>query len=83
MSERTMMLGRLEEAKIRRREMTLKAEGLCTSIRQDISPVLYDIEEMKIPVSAQMMDELVMVYAELLGLRGKIERLSRELGNGQ
>ncbi len=84
MSERELMMGKLAAANSRMEELRLKAEGLCNSIRQDISPALHDkIEEMNIPVSAQMMDELVVVYAELLALGNKIERLERELGHGQ
>ena len=83
MSERTLMMGQLAQAEKKQAELRLKAEGLCATIRQDISPVLSDIEEMDIPRAAQMMDDLVMIHGELLVLQSRIARLNKELGNGQ
>lgn len=82
-AERIMMMGKLAEAQQQRKRLLLKAEGLCSSIRQDISPVLSNVEDMDIPRASLMMDELMMAYVDILGLNNKIERLNRELGNGQ
>jgi hypothetical protein len=77
--ERAAMRGKLAEAKEQQNRLLLKAEGLCTAIRQGLNTALTPFPELEIPQVAGQMDDLVMVWAELAKLSGDIARLEREL----
>lgn len=79
-AERIMMQGRLAEAEEERKKLRLRAEGLCGSIRQEISPVLCDVEEMNIALVSAQMDELLGLHIDLLEVAGDIQRLKKALG---
>lgn len=77
--ERAAMRGKLAEAEVRQKQLNLKAEGLCTAIRQGLNTALTPFTDMEIPQLAQQMDDLVMTWAELAKVQGDIARLQREL----
>ena len=57
------------------------AEALATAIRQGINTALTDIEDIEIPQLSEMWSDLEVCWAELLSIRGDIERLEKEIGN--
>jgi len=77
--ERAALRGRLAEAEANRRQLRLKAEGLCAAIRQGLYTALTDVEEIEIALAAQQMDGLVAVMGELAAVQGLIARLEKEL----
>jgi len=78
--ERAAMKGRLEEDRASSARLRLKIDGLCQSIRQQLNTALTSVDELDVPLAAQMMDDLVAAYAELTALAGRIARLEKELG---
>ena len=79
-NERLMMQGKLAGLRNQRTQLQMKGKGLCRSIAPAINPVLLDIEEMEIALTAQQMDELVMVQAELVSVNSHIRELEKALG---
>ena len=77
--ERAAMKGRLAEAKHEYLDKTNKAKGLCDSIKMQLNYDLTTIEDMEMAITVQVFDELAQTYAEILGLKTKIERLEKEL----
>ena len=78
--EQAAMKGKLADLKVKQDRLILKAEGLCKTIRTELNTALTPVEDLEIAQAAQQMDELSMVMAELAGVKGKIERLNKELG---
>jgi hypothetical protein len=79
-NERLMMTGKLAELRSKRTKLQIKGKGLCRSIRPLINPAMLEVEEMEIPMAAQLMDEMVMVQGELLGTNDQIRNLEKALG---
>jgi len=77
--ERAAMRGKLAEAREKQARMKAKAEGLCTSLRQQLNTALTPVEEIEIDQVDQQSSELTMTLAELQGIRADISRLEREL----
>ena len=77
--ERAAMRGKLAELQDNQRKLVLKAEGLCTAIRQGLNTALTPFLEQQIPQAASQMDDLVMVWVELQKVQSDIARLEREL----
>lgn len=77
--ERAAMKGRLAEANDKQAKLRSKAEGLCTSLRQQLNTALTPVEEIEIDQFSVQSDELEMTLAELQSVRGDIARLDREL----
>jgi len=77
--ERAAMQGRLAEARMKRDRLKAKAEGLCTSLRQQLNTALTPVEEIEIDQVDSQASDLTMTLAELQSVRGDIARLEREL----
>jgi hypothetical protein len=77
--ERTIMRGKLAQAKEDKGKLVLKISGLCAGIRQALNPLITPVEEMDIAQAATQMDELVTAHVEMLGLTTDIQRLERAI----
>ncbi|MCF6265242.1 MAG: hypothetical protein L3J57_01700 [Desulfuromusa sp.] len=77
--ERAAMKGQLAGLEESRKKLRLRIEGNCTAVRSGLNTLLYDIDDLKIPVAAEQMDDLMMAWGELAAVNGKIARLEREL----
>lgn len=77
--ERTLMQGKLAQAREDKAKLVMKINGLCTIIRQGLNPVLLPVEEMDIAQAASLMDELLSAHIELLDVTTQIQRLERAL----
>lgn len=77
--ERAAMLGRLAEAKDAEAKARLKCEALCRTIRMELNAMLKPVDQMDIPGTGEMWDDLAVTYAELLTAKQDRERLEREL----
>jgi len=78
--ERAAMRGRLVEAQLRGKKLTLRIEGNCTAIRTGLNTALTPVRDLCVPQLAEQMDELVSAWAELQATISEISRLERELG---
>ncbi len=78
--ERAAMRGRLVEAQLRAKKLTLRIEGNCTAIRTGLNTALTPVRELAVPQLAEQMDELVSAWGELQATISEISRLERELG---
>ena len=78
--ERAAMRGQLAEAEQARGKLRLKIDGLCASIRMQLNTALTAVEDLDVPMAAQMMDDLVTAYAELTAISGRIARIEKDLG---
>ncbi len=79
MRERTQMKDELFEVEESIKTKTVKAKRHCEYIREWLNPLLAEIEEMRIADAAGLMDELVLLQAELLRLSNKAEELKAAL----
>ena len=77
--ENEAMRGRLAALNAEQKQLILKGEGLCTAIRQGLNTALTPFPDMEISQVSQQMDDLVVTWAELISVQGKISRLEREL----
>ena len=78
--ERAAMRGRLVEAQLRAKKLTLRIEGNCTAIRTGLNTALTPVRELAVPQLAEQMDELVSAWGELQATISEISRLERGLG---
>jgi hypothetical protein len=81
-NERLMMEGQLSGLKQETRSLTLKIEGLCRSLRENLNTALTPIKELEILLISEQARELELTCAELQGKEHRISRLRRELGRG-
>lgn len=77
--ERAAMRGRFAELQDKKAKLRLKAEGLCTAIRQGLNTALTPVEDIEMAIIAGQMDDLVMAYAEMQGVLADIARIEKEL----
>lgn len=77
--ERAAMRGKLADAQLRAKKLTLRIEGNCTAIRTGLNTALTPVADLAVPQIAEQMDELVEAWAELQATRSEIARLEREL----
>jgi len=78
--ERAAMRGKLAQTKEKKLRLENKFYGLARSLRQGLNPVLADaIEDIEIPQLSEMWADLEMCWAEIISLRGDMERLEKEL----
>ena len=77
--ERAAMKGKLAQAREKRKRLMSKFEALATAMRQGLNTALTEIEDIEIPQLSEMWGELEVCWAEILILRGDIERLEKEL----
>ena len=78
-NERELLKQELFEVDETVRAETARAEQLCGHIRAWLNPLLHPPAEMRIAEAAGLMDELVVVQAELLRLSSRAEALKRAL----
>lgn len=78
--ERAAMRGKLAQAREKKIRLMSKFEALASAIRQGLNTALTDIEDIEIPQLSAMWGDLEVCWAELLSIRGDIERLEKELG---
>lgn len=79
MSERGQLKGELFEAQEAAKRKDALAKGHCERVRDLLNPLLSEIEEMRIVEAAELMDELVVLQAELLRLGSKADQLKKAL----
>lgn len=77
--EREAMRGRLAGLKDQRRQLEMRAEGLCRSIRQELNVLLSPVAELNVPLAAQQMSDLEAAWGELTAVDLQIGRLEKEL----
>jgi hypothetical protein len=77
--ERAAMRGKLADARMRAKKLSLRIEGNCTAIRQGLNTALTPVADLAVPQLAEQMDELVGAWAELQATLAEIARLEREL----
>lgn len=77
--ERAAIMGRLAEAKDAEAKARLKCEALCRTIRMELNAMLKPVEEMDVPGTSALWDDLAVTYAELLTAKQDRVRLEREL----
>jgi len=77
--ERAAMRGKLVEAQLRQKKLTLRIEGNCTAIRTGLNTALTPVRDLLVPQLAEQMDELVNAWGELQATISEISRLEREL----
>jgi len=80
--ERLMMEGKLTHLEQDARNLILKIEGFCTSIRAGLNTALTPVEELEIPLISQQMRDLEFSYVKLQGVNSQIKRIKKELGRG-
>ena len=78
--ERAAMRGKLADAQMRAKKLTLRIDGNCTAIRQGLNTALTPVPDLAVPQLAEQMDELVVAWDELQATFSEIARLERELG---
>lgn len=76
---RAAMRGRQAELKERQHSLRLRARGQLKQLVLTVNPSLHDIEEMEIPEAAAIMDNLVLIQAELLRIRDRLAELGEAL----
>lgn len=79
MRERQQLKGELFDAQEEIKRKGSKAQGHCERIRELLNPLLTEIEEMRIAEAAGLMDDLVMLQAELLRLTSRADQLKKAL----
>jgi len=77
--ERAAMRGKLVDAQLRAKKLTLRIEGNCTAIRTGMNTALMPVRDLLVPQLAEQMDELVNAWGELQATISEISRLEREL----
>jgi len=77
--ERAAMIGKLAQAREKRRRLMSKFEALATALRRGLNTALCDIEDIEMPQLSEMWADIEVTWAELLSLRSDIERLEKEL----
>lgn len=77
--EREAMRGKLGEARLREKKLTMLIEGFCSAIRTGLNTALTNVEDLEVPQLAAQMDELVNNWGELQATRSEIARLQKEL----
>lgn len=78
--ERAAMRGKLADAQLRQKKLTLRIEGNCTAIRTGLNTALTPVPDLAVPQLAEQMDELTAAWGELQVTLSEISRLERELG---
>jgi hypothetical protein len=77
--ERERLKGRLYDARLEEKRLTLLIEGYCTTIRSGLNTALTPVENLEVPQLAAQMDELVNMWGELQATRSQIARYQKEL----
>ena len=77
--ERAAMRGKLVDAQLRQKKLTLRIEGNCTAIRTGLNTMLTPVRDLEVPQLAEQMDDLVNAWGELQATISEISRLEREL----
>jgi len=80
--ERLQMQGMLAGLEQDVTGLTLKIEGLASSMRGGLNTALTPVEELDVPLLANQMRDLETAFVDLQGKRTRIERLKKELGRG-
>lgn len=80
--ERLMMEGQLSGLNNEARSLSVKIEGLCVALRQNLNTNLTPVADLDLPMIAQQARDLELAYAELQGKLSRIARIERELGRG-
>ena len=76
---RAAMRGRQVELEKLQSRLRLKAKGQLKQLALTVNPSLHEIEDMDIPLAAAIMDDLVMIQAELLRTRTRLHELREAL----
>lgn len=78
-ANRQQMKGKLLDLRARKKQLQKKGRGLCNQITPLINPNLNELCDMDIAEAASVMDDLVMIQAELLQVNSKIKQLEEAL----
>jgi hypothetical protein len=79
-TNRAAMLGTKAELKDRIDRLIMQAESCCDSISGTLNHCLAPVEELEVPKAAAEMDQLVMIYGELIAAREQLRKINRALG---
>ncbi|MDR3089843.1 MAG: hypothetical protein LBU39_08505 [Desulfobulbaceae bacterium] len=79
MSERRILKGRLFELDARIRDLETRMRMACERLGVSVNPLIHELDDMPVAEAATVMDDLVMLQAELLAARGKSAAIKREL----
>ena len=80
MSERQILKGRLFELDAQIKDMTRRMRSLCERVGVCVNPLIHDnLADMPVAEAASLMDDLVVLQAELLAVQSKAEAIKKEL----
>lgn len=77
--ERAAMRGKLAEKRELAVKLRLRIEGNCVAIRQGLNTALTPVDDLKVLMTAEQMDELVGAWGELQAVKLEIARLEEAL----
>jgi len=79
MSERQILKGRLFELDSQIKNVTTRMRSACERIGVCVNPLIYEPADMPVAEAASLMDDLVVLQAELLSAQSKAEAIKKEL----
>jgi len=79
MNERRIMKGRLAELEEQKKKLETRFRSNCERVGELVNPLINSPTEMRIPEAAELMDELVVQQAEMMGVASRIEELQEAL----
>jgi len=79
MNERAILKGQLAELNQRLQDGEIRQKSLCERIGVSINPVIHEWRDMPVAEAAALMDDLVLLQAEMLAAFNKTEAIKKEL----
>ena len=77
--ERATMRIKLDEQKERAMKLRRDIDDACRNLRMGLNTALTPVEDLQVPLMAQMMDEIVLHWGALQAALSDIARLEEEL----